>query len=595
MLRLAPGIKVYLACQPVDLRRGFDGLSAEAAQVLAADPFSGAAFVFRGKRGDYVKILTWDGSGLRLFAKRLEKGKFVWPPIVEGALQLRRRNWLCCWKASTGGHGRAAADGAPADRLSTASRHKNEATPRDCGCAGGAIVVGVVMSPSTPDSPRDPDDLRRLADDLRRDVAWLRAEVHAKALMIEKLRAQLAVLRRARFGRKSEKLDAQVERLELLIDDIEAGVAETLARAGVAESDAAEASETGASSKKKRKPSNRAPLPDHLPAETIVHEAPCVCPACGGDKFGRIGADEREVLEYVPSHFKRVVHVRPKMSCRACETVVQAPMPTLPIERGRPGPALLAHVVVSKFCDHLPLHRQADIYARSGVEIDRSVMAGWIGRLAGLLEPLSERIERHVRAGLALHADDTPVPVLDPGKGKTKTGRLWTVVRDERPFGATTPPPPSIATRRTARPSTRGRCSPAVGLPPRRRLCGLRRSLRTRCEDRRSPLDRSRLLEPRPTQDLRRAMSRRARPPRARRWKKLPDCSPSRPTFAGAVRPSGGKPVSTAPRPSWPTSKLSSMRRSPRSAARARSPEPFAMRPRAGPLSPASSTTAGSK
>src|SRR5208337_4804250 len=128
--------------------------------------------------------------------------------------------------------------------------------------------------------------------------------------------------------------------------------------------------------------------------------------------------------------------VRPKMSCRACETVVQAPMPTLPIEKGRPGPALLAHVVVSKFCDHLPLHRQAGIYARSGVEIDRSVMAGWIGRLAGLLEPLSERIERHVRAGLALHADDTPVPVLDPGKGKTKTGRLWTVVRDERPFGA---------------------------------------------------------------------------------------------------------------------------------------------------------------
>jgi len=301
-------------------------------------------------------------------------------------------------------------------------------------------VVGVVMSPSTPDSPRDPDDLRRLADDLRRDVVWLRAEVHAKALMIEKLRAQLAVLRRARYGRKSEKLDAQVEQLELLIDDIEAGVAEKLARIGVTEQDAAEATETGASSKKKRKPSNRAPLPDHLPAETIVHEAPCACPTCGGDKFGRIGADERELLEYVPSHFKRVVHVRPKMSCRACETVVQAPMPTLPIEKGRPGPALLAHVVVSKFCDHLPLHRQAAIYARSGVEIDRSVMAGWIGRLAGLLEPLSESIERHVRAGLALHADDTPVPVLDPGRGKTKTGRLWTAVRDERPFGSTAPP-----------------------------------------------------------------------------------------------------------------------------------------------------------
>jgi hypothetical protein len=207
------------------------------------------------------------------------------------------------------------------------------------------------MSPSTPDSPRDPDDLRRLADDLRRDVAWLRAEVHAKALMIEKLCAQLAVLRRARFGRKSEKLDAEVEQLELMIDELEEGAAETLARSGVAEPDAAETTETGASSSKKRKPSTRAPLPDHLPAETIVHEAPCVCPTCGGDipgskspGIGRIGADEREVLEYVPSHFKRVVHVRRKMSCRACETVVQASMPTLPIEKGRPGPALLAHV-----------------------------------------------------------------------------------------------------------------------------------------------------------------------------------------------------------------------------------------------------------
>ena len=142
-------------------------------------------------------------------------------------------------------------------------------------------------------------------------------------------------------------------------------------------------------------------MPDHLPKETIVHEAPCVCPTCGGEKFDRIGADEREVLECAPSHFKRVVHVRPKMSCRACETIIHAPMPTLPIEKGPPGPALLAHGAVSKFCDHLPLHRQADIYARQGVAIDRSVMAAWMGHLAALLEPLSAWIERHVRAGIA--------------------------------------------------------------------------------------------------------------------------------------------------------------------------------------------------
>jgi transposase len=128
-------------------------------------------------------------------------------------------------------------------------------------------------------------------------------------------------------------------------------------------------------------------------------------------------------------HQGRVLHVRPKMSCRACETVVQAPMPTLPIEKGRPGRALLAHVLVSKYCDHLPSHRQVDICGRGGVEIDRSVMAGWVGHMAALLEPLAERIARHVRAGATLHADDTPVPVLDPGRGRTKTGRLWTAVR----------------------------------------------------------------------------------------------------------------------------------------------------------------------
>ena len=240
------------------------------------------------------------------------------------------------------------------------------------------------MSRAAADLPEDPAELRRFA-------AALAAEVHAKTLLIEKLRMQLAILRRARFGRSSEKLDREIEQLELLLGDMEESDAARQARAPTSES---AASSTAALPKK---PSVRAPLSDHLPLETVVHEAPCVCPACGETKFGRIGADERMVLEYVPSHFKRVLHVRPKMSCRACETIVQAPMPTLPIEKGRPGPALLAHILVSKYCDHLPLHRQSDIYARSGVEIDRSVMAGWVGHIAALLEPLAERIARHVR------------------------------------------------------------------------------------------------------------------------------------------------------------------------------------------------------
>jgi len=289
------------------------------------------------------------------------------------------------------------------------------------------------MSLSHADLPQDPDDLRRVASELQRDVEALSSEIHAKTLLIEKLKMQLAVLRRARFGRSSEKLEREVEQLELLIGDIEETDAEFEAWA-----EANNASPPPSS--KPRKPSGRAPLPGHLPLETIVHEAPCVCPACGGAKFSKVGADERELLEYVPSHFKRVLHVRPKMSCRACETIVQAPMPSLPIEKGRPGPALLAHVLVSKFCDHLPLHRQSDIYARSGVTIDRSTMAGWVGYMAVWLEHIGAAIGRHVRAGASVHADDTPVPVLDPGRGKTKTGRLWVAVRDERPFGSTAPP-----------------------------------------------------------------------------------------------------------------------------------------------------------
>jgi transposase len=288
------------------------------------------------------------------------------------------------------------------------------------------------MSIAPADLPEDPETLRRFASALQRDLAALSAEMRAKTLLIEKLKMQLAVLRRGRFGRSSEKRDAEIEQLELMIGDVEETDAESDARI--------EQQAPTPIAAKARKPSGRAPLPDHLPIETIVHDAPCVCPTCGGDKFGTIGADERDVLEYVPSHFKRVRHVRPKLSCRACETIVQAPMPTLPIEKGRPGPALLAHVLVSKYGDHLPLHRQSEIYARSGVEIDRSTLAGWVGHMSVWLDAVGAAIEKHVKAGETLHADDTPVPVLDPGRGKTKTGRLWVAVRDEHPFGGTAPP-----------------------------------------------------------------------------------------------------------------------------------------------------------
>jgi transposase len=154
----------------------------------------------------------------------------------------------------------------------------------------------------------------------------------------------------------------------------------------------------------------------------------------------RLGEDVTEVLDYVPASFKVIRHVRPKLSCRVCETIVQAPMPSLPIERGRPGPGLLAHVLVSKYADHLPLYRQSGIYAREGVDLERSTLAGWVGQSVALLDPLMAALRKEVMASTVLHGDDTPVPVLAPGTGKTKTGRLWAYVRDGRPCGAEQPP-----------------------------------------------------------------------------------------------------------------------------------------------------------
>lgn len=288
------------------------------------------------------------------------------------------------------------------------------------------------MSLSTAELPADPTALRALA-------AAMQAQLRARDLIIEALRAQLAALRRARFGASSEKLDRQIEQLELALGDMEASAAHDQAAAEAAQ-DKTDASPTPDDGTARRRRGPRRPLPEHLPREIVRHEPPSCCAACGGDRLSVIGEDSREVLEFVPAHFKVIVHVRPKVSCRACEAVAQEPAPSVPLDRALPGPGLLAHVLVAKFCDHLPLYRQSEIYARSGLELHRGLLAEWMGRTAFHLEPLAEAIGRHVRAGASLHADDTPVPVLDPGRGKTKTGRLWTLVRDERPWGGPAPP-----------------------------------------------------------------------------------------------------------------------------------------------------------
>jgi transposase len=272
--------------------------------------------------------------------------------------------------------------------------------------------------------PADVTALRALVMAQAAELTIRDAELAGSLAMVERLRVQLARLRRMRFGRSSEKLEAALAQLELALEDLETGMPPT-------RPDAVEGDRPAVAGK--RTPLRR-PLPEHLPREPVEHRTACACPRCGGG-LRRLGEDVTEVLDWVPGSFKVTRHIRPKFSCRDCETITQAPAPSLPIRRGRAGPGLLAHVLVAKYADHLPLYRQAEIYAREGVELSRSTLASWVGQSATLLRPLVAALQRHVLAGDRLHADDTPVPVLAPGTGKTRTGRLWAYLRDERPHG----------------------------------------------------------------------------------------------------------------------------------------------------------------
>src|SRR3990172_5053825 len=246
---------------------------------------------------------------------------------------------------------------------------------------------------------------------------------------IEHLKLLIAKLRRLQFGRSSEKLDAKIGQLELLVEELEANRA----------SREAHTLEVPRAKKKKRDRPGGRRLPARLPRETVEHTPARTCPDCGAT-MRKIGEDVAEVLEYVPASFKVIRHVRPKLACANCERIVQEPAPTRPIARGIAGPGLLAHILVAKYADHLPLYRQSQIYAREGVALERSTLADCVGGAAALLDPLVEALARYVVARPYLHGDDTPIPVLEPGRGKTKTGRLWTYVRDGRPWADSAAP-----------------------------------------------------------------------------------------------------------------------------------------------------------
>ncbi len=274
--------------------------------------------------------------------------------------------------------------------------------------------------------PKDPVELRVVSE-------LMMAEIQSQAYQIEKLKAELHGHRKARFGSKSERIDQLAFDLHE-DEEIEAAAAE---QKNEAKSSGGDASETDKPTKRKH---SRKPLPDHLDRQDEVLSPGEECNGCGGG-LRKVSEDITEELEYIPGHLVVRRIIRPRMTCTCCEAFTQAPLPSRPIERGRPGPGLLSHMLIGKYCDHLPLERQSKIFARAGVDLHRSTLTDWVGRSTALLEPLADHIGKQVRAGPALFADDTPVKLQTKLKlKKTQTARLWSYVRDERPWNGDAPP-----------------------------------------------------------------------------------------------------------------------------------------------------------
>jgi transposase len=277
--------------------------------------------------------------------------------------------------------------------------------------------------------PDDIDALRAalLAERAARHQAEARA-TGAEA-MIAHLKLMIAKLQRDRFGPTSERSRRLLDQLELQLEELEADAAE-------AEASRPEPTETAGRGTTRAKPV-RGPLPAHLPRERVVVPGPTECPCCRG-KLAKLGETVTETLEVIPRQWKVIQTVREKFTCRACETITQPPAPFHSIARGRAGPELLAMILEAKFGQHLPLNRQSETYAREAIHLDVSTMGDWVGACTATLAPLVALIRAHLFAAARIHGDDTTVPVL--AKGKTITGRLWTYVRDDQPFGGPTPP-----------------------------------------------------------------------------------------------------------------------------------------------------------
>jgi transposase len=282
--------------------------------------------------------------------------------------------------------------------------------------------------------PDDVETLQRLLRARDAELARARAQASSTDALIAHLRLTIEKMRREIYGPRSERKARLIEQMELELEELEAAAGEDEL---IAEQAAASADTTAVRAFTRRRPA-RKPFPAHLPRERVIVPGPTSCACCGSTRLAKLGEDVTETLEVVPRQWKVVQHVREKFTCRACEAISQAPAPFHVLPRGFAGPSLLAMIVFEKYGQHQPLNRQADRYAREGVDLSLSTLADQVGGCAALLRPIYDLIRAHVFAASRVHGDDTTVPVL--AKSKTRTGRLWTYVRDDRPFGGHDPP-----------------------------------------------------------------------------------------------------------------------------------------------------------
>jgi transposase len=304
-----------------------------------------------------------------------------------------------------------------------------------CACKMRDVCCNWVVSPTADSLPDEVETLQRLLQERNAELAQARAEASNTQALIAHLRLTIEKLKRDLFGPRNERKARLIDQMELQLEELEAAATEDEIAAEQAAAGSGETTQVRAFTR--RKPA-RQPFPTHLPRERIVVPGPTACACCGSTRLAKLGEDVTETLEVVPRQWKVVQTVREKFSCRECERISQAPAPFHVLPRGFAGPSLLAMILFEKYGQHQPLNRQSERYGREGIELSVSTLADQVGGCAVLLRPLYELIRAHVVAGDRVHGDETPVPVL--AKHQTHKGRLWTYVRDDRPFAGPAPP-----------------------------------------------------------------------------------------------------------------------------------------------------------